>query len=132
MDKSVDNTIADKGKHFVVTEYGYEKTPDRVKPERKVGAPIEDYEYRVPTSWVDKGYVKEEDMQDITDFLNERKSRYQKQYNRAHEQEKQARKLLEEEPGREDIRRDLEQTIKLEDRYSALIDFIDELLRNYF
>ncbi|MEH2957820.1 hypothetical protein [Candidatus Merdisoma sp. JLR.KK006] len=66
-------------------------------------------------------------MQDITDFLLKRKSIYQKRWNRAYEQEKQARKMLEDEPDREDIRSDLNQAIKLQDRYSALIDFIDVL-----
>ncbi len=46
-------------------------------------------------------------MQDITDFLCNRKSEYQKRYNRAYKQEKQARKLLEDEPGREDVKSDL-------------------------
>lgn len=50
---------AEKGNHFVVTERGYEKTPDKVKPERKVGEPIRGFEYRVPMSWIAKGYVEE-------------------------------------------------------------------------
>lgn len=50
-------TNADPGKRFVMTEYGYEKTPDHVKPERKVGEPIKGFETRVPTSWIEKEYV---------------------------------------------------------------------------
>lgn len=51
---------ARKGKRFVLTEKGYEKTPNRVKPERKVGEPIKGYENSVPVSWVKKGYVVEQ------------------------------------------------------------------------
>lgn len=71
-------------------------------------------------------------MQDITDFLCNRKSEYQKRYNRAYKQEKQARKLLEDEPGREDVKSDLNYVIKLQDRYNALIEFINELQEDYF
>lgn len=44
---------------FVVTEYGYEKTLDHIKPERAVGKPVKGFEYRVPASWLKKGYVRE-------------------------------------------------------------------------
>lgn len=71
-------------------------------------------------------------MQDITDFLRERKSIYEKRCRRAHEQEKQAGKLLEDEPDREDVKRDLNQAVKLQDRYNALIEFINELQEDYF
>lgn len=71
-------------------------------------------------------------MQDITSFLCERRSKYQKQCNRAYEQEKHARKLLEDDPDREDVKSDLNYVIKLQDRYNALIDFINELLEEYF
>ena len=71
-------------------------------------------------------------MQNITSFLFDRKSEYQKRCNRAYEQEKQARKLLEDEPDREDVRSDLNHVIKLQDRYNALIEFIDELQADYF
>ena len=59
-------------------------------------------------------------MQDITSFLCDRKSEYQKRFNRAYEQEQQARKLLEDEPDREDVKSDLNHTIKLQDRYNAI------------
>lgn len=52
-------------------------------------------------------------MQDITSFLCDRKSEYQKRCNRAYEQEKYARKLLEDEPDREDVKSDLSHVIKL-------------------
>ena len=71
-------------------------------------------------------------MQDITRFLCDRKSEYQKRFNRAYEQEQQARKLLEDEPDREDVKSDLNHTIKLQDRYNALIEFINELQEDYF
>lgn len=71
-------------------------------------------------------------MQDITDFLNQRKSMYQKRINRAEKQEQQARMILKDEPDREDIKEDLQTVIKLQDRYSALVDFIEELQEMYF
>lgn len=71
-------------------------------------------------------------MQDITSFLCDRKSKYQKRYNRAHKQEEQARKLLEDEPEREDVKSDLNHVINLQDRYNALIEFIEELQEDYF
>lgn len=71
-------------------------------------------------------------MQDITSFLTERKSEYQKRANRACEQERQARLLLLDEPHREDVKSDLSHVIKLQDRYNALIDFIEELQEDYF
>lgn len=67
-------------------------------------------------------------MQDITNFLYERKSEYQKRCNRAYEQEKQARKLLEDEPDREDVKSDLSYVVKLQDRYNSLVEFINELV----
>lgn len=66
-------------------------------------------------------------MRDITDFLCERKSEYQKRCNREYRQEQRARKLLEDEPDRDDVRSDLNQAIRLQDRYNALIEFITEL-----
>ena len=46
--------IADSGKQFVLTALGYEKTPERVKPERAVGKPIKGYESAVPLLWAKK------------------------------------------------------------------------------
>lgn len=48
-----------EGKIFVLTRYGYEKTPTNVKPERAVGKPVKEFEYSVPSSWIEKGYVEE-------------------------------------------------------------------------
>lgn len=52
-----DHVTASKGHIFVLTEKGYEKTPEHVKAERAVGKPIRGFEYRVPVSWVENGYV---------------------------------------------------------------------------
>lgn len=71
-------------------------------------------------------------MQDIKDFLGDRKREYQKRGNRAYEQEQRARKLMEDDPDREDVKSDLNHVVKLQDRYNSLIEFIDELLENYF
>lgn len=68
----------------------------------------------------------------LKSFLCERKNEYQKRYNRAKKQEKEARKVLEDEPDREDIKSDLNHVIKLQDRCNALIEFIDEVLEEYF
>lgn len=50
---------ADEGKHFVLTEYGYEKTQETVKHERAIGKPVKLFEEECPKSWVKKGYVEE-------------------------------------------------------------------------
>lgn len=50
---------ATKGKQFVLTEKGYNRTPDHVKRERKVGGPVKGFETSVPMTWVEKGYVEE-------------------------------------------------------------------------
>lgn len=50
---------AANGKHFVLTEKGYEKTPDDVKKERKVGEPVKGFEYKVPVTWSENGWVDE-------------------------------------------------------------------------
>ena len=52
-------------------------------------------------------------MQNITSFLCERRSKYQKRCNRAYKQEKQERELLEDEPDREDVKSDLNDVVKL-------------------
>lgn len=53
------NKSASKGKYFVLTQKGYDKTPDSVKPERTVGKPLKGYEDRVPYSWYSNGWVEE-------------------------------------------------------------------------
>lgn len=55
-------TTAAKGKHFVLTQKGYDETPDSVKLEREVGKPVSTqlgYNKSVPTSWINNGWVEE-------------------------------------------------------------------------
>lgn len=47
--------------------------------------------------------------------------------NRAYKQEQYARNLLKDEPDREDVKEDLNNVIKLQDRNNALIEFIENL-----
>ncbi|MCM1501042.1 MAG: hypothetical protein NC124_21500 [Clostridium sp.] len=54
-----DNKNAEKGNIFVLTEHGYKRTPENVKSEREIGSPVKGFEYRVPASWIEKGYVRE-------------------------------------------------------------------------
>ncbi|GLG89146.1 hypothetical protein [Sellimonas catena] len=54
------NAMADPGKKFVLTDYGYSRTPEAVKKERKIGKPITGFEQKVPVSWIEKGYVEED------------------------------------------------------------------------
>lgn len=50
---------AQNGKQFLLTENGYNNTPDSVKRERNIGEPVTGFETRVPASWIEKGYVEE-------------------------------------------------------------------------
>ena len=53
---------AAKGKHFVLTQKGYEAAPDHVKQEREVGKPVFPelgFAESVPVSWVVNGWVEE-------------------------------------------------------------------------
>lgn len=60
MRRGYQKAIADSGKQFVLTDLGYEVTPDHVKPEREVGKPVNKlFVDSVPISWIDKGYVEE-------------------------------------------------------------------------
>ena len=70
-------------------------------------------------------------MQNLSSFLAERKSIYQRRINRAYKQEQQAKEILENEPEREDVKNDLNHVIKLQDRYNALVMFIEELEKDY-
>lgn len=54
------NKTAKSGNIFVLTEKGYENTPDKARPERKVGEPVRGFRKRVPVSWFEKGYVEEQ------------------------------------------------------------------------
>lgn len=60
MRRGYQKAIADRGKQFVLTDLGYDVTPDHVKQEREVGKPVNKlFVDSVPISWVDKGYVEE-------------------------------------------------------------------------
>lgn len=50
---------AENGKQFVLTEHGYNATPDHVKYQRAIGQPVKEFETSVPVSWIEKGYVIE-------------------------------------------------------------------------
>lgn len=50
---------AGAGKIFVLTNLGYEKTPNNIKSERAIGKPVKGFEYSVPASWLNKGYIEE-------------------------------------------------------------------------
>ena len=52
-------TNAAAGNHFVLTQKGYDATPDHVKRERAVGKPVPSFAESVFTSWVKKGWVVE-------------------------------------------------------------------------
>lgn len=56
---------AKQGCVFVVTEYGYKRTLDHIKPERAVGKPVKGFEYSVPRSWLEKGYVQEVEEREV-------------------------------------------------------------------
>ena len=56
-----------------------------------------------------------------------RKKMCQNFVNRAYKQEQYARNLLKDEPDREDVKEDLNNVIKLQDRNNALIEFIENL-----
>lgn len=50
------------GYEWVLTQRGYDKTPDEIQPYRAVGTPVwawSIYTDSVPVSWVAKGYVEE-------------------------------------------------------------------------
>ena len=70
-------------------------------------------------------------MEDLRSFLSDRKSMYQKRANTSYEQEQKVRALLNDEPEREDLKSDLYHAIKLQDRYNALVMFIEELQQDY-
>ena len=53
---------AEKGSIFVLTEEGYDfsvKAYPELAEERKVGSPVNRYEFMVPKTWIDEGWVKE-------------------------------------------------------------------------
>jgi hypothetical protein len=69
-----------------------------------------------------------ENQQDIKNALHDKKKMCQNFVNRAYKQEQYARNLLKDEPDREDVKEDLNNVIKLQDRNNALIEFIEDIL----
>ena len=59
MGEAYDGYVADEGCEFVLTEHGYDETPDDIKHERAIGKPVPGFAKRVPHSWIKKGYVEE-------------------------------------------------------------------------
>ena len=76
---------------------------------------------------LDRAIKALENQQDIKNALNDKKKLCQNFANRAYKQEQYARDLLKDEPDREDIKEDLNNVIKLQDRNNALIEFIENL-----
>lgn len=68
-----------------------------------------------------------ENQQDIENALYDKKKLCLHMANRAYKQEQYARNLLKEDPDREDVKEDLNKVVKLQDRYNALIEFIEFL-----
>ncbi len=68
-----------------------------------------------------------ENQQDIKNALHDKKKLCQNFANRAYKQEQYARNVLKDEPNREDVKEDLNNVIKWQDRNNALIEFIENL-----
>ncbi|HHV09990.1 MAG TPA: hypothetical protein GXX75_06910 [Clostridiales bacterium] len=68
---------------------------------------------------------------DISDFLNKRKVLYEKRIERLEKQERDSEAILEVEPDRQDMAESINDCVKLLDRYSALVEFIEELQETY-
>lgn len=49
--------IADADHIFLLTDKGYEHTPAGLRCDRRVGEPVYGYVDKVPTIWLEKGYV---------------------------------------------------------------------------
>lgn len=68
-----------------------------------------------------------ENQQDLKNALHDKKKLCQNFANRAYKQEQYARNVLKDEPNREDVKEDLNNVIKWQDRNNALIEFIENL-----
>lgn len=68
-----------------------------------------------------------ENQQDIKNALHDKKKLCQNFANRAYKQEQYARNVLKDEPNREDVKENLNNVIKWQDRNNALIEFIENL-----
>lgn len=76
---------------------------------------------------LDRAIKALENQQDIKNALHDKKKLCQNFVNRTYKQEQYARSLLKEEPDREDVKEDLNNVIKVQDRNNALIEFIEVL-----
>jgi hypothetical protein len=76
---------------------------------------------------LDRAIKALENQQDIKNALHDKKKLCQNFVNRTYKQEQYARGLLKEEPNREDVKEDLNNVIKVQDRNNALIEFIEVL-----
>lgn len=76
---------------------------------------------------LDRAIKALENQQDIKNALHDKKKLCQNFVNRTYKQEQYARGLLKEEPDREDVKEDLNNVIKAQDRNNALIEFIEFL-----
>ena len=65
MNKSEKMKVAAPGNIFVLTQKGYDATPDHIKPEREVGKPVffkskyNAFSEVVPEGWLILGWVEE-------------------------------------------------------------------------
>lgn len=68
----------------------------------------------------------------LEEFVTNTKAVYQRKAIRLEKNERDARAILKDEPDREDVKEDLANIMKLSDRYSALLDFIDEIQKRIY
>lgn len=73
-----------------------------------------------------------EKLGDLEEFVTNTKAVYQRKAIRLEKNERDARAILKDEPDREDVKEELANILKLSDRYSALLDFIDEIQKRIY
>lgn len=110
----------------VITENEFQKTKEQLERISKNIGSIGETE-----DWTEVAIKALENQQDITNVLHDKKKLCQHFANKAAKQERYARNVLKDEPTREDVKDDLNNAIKLQDRYNALIEFIDFLEDTY-
>lgn len=109
-----------------MTETEFQKTKEQLERISKNLGSIGETE-----DWTGVAVRALENQQDIENVLHDKKKLCQHMANKAYKQEQYARDMLKDEPAREDIKEDLNNVIKLQDRYNALIEFIDFLEDTY-
>ena len=109
-----------------MTENEFQKTKEQLERISKNIGSIGETE-----DWTEVAIKALENQQDITNVLHDKKKLCQHVANKANKQERYARNVLKDEPTREDVKDDLNNAIKLQDRYNALIEFIDFLEDTY-